>query len=102
MLTKEVLPQDYDGFDEANETDCLEEFLKLPRGSLPQVPIIHHNLSNFSSREVKHLPIFCLSASHKTLIAGFNGEGDHKQSDEWHFKQQANTRANTECNQISQ
>lgn len=33
---------DYDGFDEANENDCLEEFLKLPKGSLPQVPIINH------------------------------------------------------------
>ena len=25
---------DYDGFDEANENDCLEEFLKLPKGKL--------------------------------------------------------------------
>ena len=24
---------DYDGFDEANENDCLEEFLKLPKGN---------------------------------------------------------------------
>ena len=43
---------DYDGFDEAVETDTVEEFLKLPRGSLPQVPIIIHNLSNPNSREV--------------------------------------------------
>lgn len=44
--------QDYEGFDDANENDCLEEFLKLPRGSLPQVPVINHSLSNFSSRDV--------------------------------------------------
>lgn len=39
---------DYDGFDEANENDRLEEFLKLPKGSLPQVPIIFHNLFDIS------------------------------------------------------
>nr|CAG4635069.1 EOG090X0DPU [Alona affinis] len=43
---------DYEGFDDANENDQLEEFLKLPRGSLPQVPVVNHNLSNFSSRDV--------------------------------------------------
>ncbi|EFX82293.1 hypothetical protein DAPPUDRAFT_210791 [Daphnia pulex] len=41
---------DYEGFDEAVENDRIEEFLKLPRGSLPQVPVINHNL--FGSRDV--------------------------------------------------
>ena len=50
--------QDYEGFDEANENDCLEEFLKLPRGSLPQVPVINHSLSNFSSRDASFLSFF--------------------------------------------
>nr|CAG4638740.1 EOG090X0DPU [Cyclestheria hislopi] len=43
---------DYEGFDEANETDMLEEFLKLPHGSLPQVPIINHGPYSFGSRDV--------------------------------------------------
>jgi len=47
---------DYEGFDEAIETDTVEEFLKLPKGSLPQVPIIFHSLSNTSSREVSLEP----------------------------------------------
>ncbi len=41
---------DYDGFDRAVESDQVEEFLKLPRGTLPQVPIILHDI--FDSREV--------------------------------------------------
>lgn len=44
--------QDYEGFDEAVENDRIEEFLKLPRGSLPQVPIINHSISTHSSRDV--------------------------------------------------
>nr|CAG4652171.1 EOG090X0DPU [Triops cancriformis] len=47
---------DYEGFDEANETDTLEDFLKLPRGALPQVPVINHDINGLNSREVSLEP----------------------------------------------
>merc|ERR1712071_265801 len=37
---------DYEGFDEANELDCLEEFLKLPAGTLPQVAVLNNEPSS--------------------------------------------------------
>lgn len=49
-----VVLQDYEGFDEAIENDRIEEFLKLPRGSLPQVAIITHTISTHSSRDVSN------------------------------------------------
>lgn len=65
---------DYEGFDEANENDCLEEFLKLPRGSLPQVPVINHSLSNFSSRDV--------SLEKEVVVPQLNGAPSPRQTPE--------------------
>nr|CAG4638055.1 EOG090X0DPU [Chydorus sphaericus] len=69
---------DYEGFDDANENDALEEFLKLPRGSLPQVPVINHNLSNLSSRDVSlEKEVAQLNGTNNSLIleeeVAFNG-----------------------------
>jgi hypothetical protein len=68
--------QDYEGFDEAVENDRIEEFLKLPRGSLPQVPVINHNL--FGSRDVSVSTSYIqLFNNHlHVLCAGINGERD--------------------------
>ena len=49
--------QDYEGFDEANELDCLEEFLKLPAGTLPQVAVLNNEPSSRDVRQLVHL--FC-------------------------------------------
>jgi hypothetical protein len=73
--------QDYEGFDEAVENDRIEEFLKLPRGSLPQVPVINHNL--FGSRDVSvstsYIQLFnnhlmnCVQVSMEKEIPQLNG-----------------------------
>nr|CAG4642045.1 EOG090X0DPU [Eurycercus lamellatus] len=39
FFNEELYCGDYEGFDDANENDQLEEFLKLPKGSLPQVSL---------------------------------------------------------------
>ena len=45
--------------------DNLEEFLKLPRGTLPQVAIITHNSAPVGSRDVFEIPLICLHGASK-------------------------------------
>jgi len=52
FFNEDIYCGDYEEFDEANEMDALEEFLKLPRGTLPQVEIIVHSNAPFGSRDV--------------------------------------------------
>merc|ERR1712071_189924 len=46
FFNEDIYCGDYEGFDEANELDCLEEFLKLPAGTLPRVAVLNNEPSS--------------------------------------------------------
>jgi len=65
FFNEDIYCGDYEEFDDANEMDNLEEFLKLPRGTLPQVAIITHNSAPVGSRDVFEIPLICLHGASK-------------------------------------
>nr|CAG4641207.1 EOG090X0DPU [Eulimnadia texana] len=90
---------DYDGFDEANETDTLEDFLKLPRGNFPvkygfpaeKMKLIFVSQVSMEKEMFSSVPAQLI----KPKVNGIESE-NHKQDDDEHEEEEEDDKSKEE------